>query len=141
MQKIKFKKLHKDAVAPTRATDGSAGFDLTAVSVVFNGEHLVYEVDTGIAVEIPKGYVGLVVPRSSIYETGFLLCNSCGIIDSDYRGAISFKFYTTGWRRSQYYIGDRIGQLVVVPCLLEMEEADSLPDTERGAGGYGSTGQ
>lgn len=88
--KIKFKKLNSNAVIPKRGTTGAAGFDLTAVSMYVKENTLKY--DTGIAVEIPPGYVGLVFPRSSVCKTGLSLANSVGVIDSDYRGSISLCF-------------------------------------------------
>lgn len=141
--KIRFKKLCPEAVAPKQGTPGSAGFDLTATSRQFNEECYVWEYGTGIAVEIPKGYVGLVFPRSSVYLTGLLLSNSVGVIDSDYRGEIRTKFYPHSWEKDEpYRIGDRICQLVIVPIPeVEYIEADKLSVTERGAGGYGSTGK
>ena len=142
--KIKFCKLYDHATLPTRATDGSAGFDLTAMEApIYDARYGVYSYDTGIAVEIPKGYVGLLVPRSSVYKIGLSLCNSCGIIDSDYRGPISFKFYQIIGEDEDYLPkkGDRMGQLVVVPCLTEAEEVSELSETVRGHGGFGSTGK
>lgn len=138
--KIKFKKLNPNAVIPSRKTTGAAGFDLTAVSIEKNETMLKY--DTGIAVEIPPGYVGLVFPRSSVCKTGLFLANSVGVIDSDYRGSISFVFYKPAVCIVPYLPGDRIGQLVIVPIPeVEFVEVDDLSETERGAGGYGSTGK
>lgn len=141
---IKFEKLTPEAVAPKQGTPGSAGFDLTAISMRFEDRYHVWEYGTGIAVEIPKGYVGLVFPRSSVYKTGQLLSNSVGVIDSDYRGDIRVKFYSQKRKGGQlpYRIGDRICQLVIVPIPeVDYIEAPDLSETERGAGGYGSTGK
>lgn len=138
---IKFKKLRQEAVIPKRSTEGSAGYDLTAVHVESEKERLTCY--TGLAVEIPEGYVGLIFPRSSIHKTGLALANSVGVIDSDYRGEISFVFYKE-WPsfQNQYSNGDRVGQLMVLPIPdLEFVEADSLSETKRGTGGYGSTGK
>lgn len=138
--KIKFKKLNPNAVMPRRGTSGAAGFDLTAVSLEVTETTLKY--DTGIAVEIPPGYVGLVFPRSSVCKTGLSLANSVGVIDSDYRGSISFVFYKPMQCIVPYLPGDRIGQLVIVPIpAVEFVEVDELSETERGSGGYGSTGK
>ena len=142
---IRFKKLHPAAVMPIRATDGAAGFDLTAVSVKYGDNGKVFY-DTGIAVEIPAGYVGLVFQRSSVYKTGLMLCNAVGVIDSDYRGSISFVYRNllgVGGRDCAHYgIGDRIGQIVFMPVpAVELVESDELSETARGAGGYGSTGK
>ena len=138
--KIKFKKLNPNAVIPKRGTIGAAGFDLTAVSMEVSATMIKY--DTGIAVEIPPGYVGLVFPRSSVCKTGLSLANSVGVIDSDYRGSISLVFYKGAELIEAYSYGDRIGQLVIVPIPeVEFVEAEELSETERGAGGYGSTGK
>lgn len=133
--KIKFKKLHECAVAPKQSYPGDAGFDLTAISAEMspNGQAKYH---TGIAVEIPDGYVGLVFPRSSIYKTETMLTNSVGVIDSGYRGEICAIF--TG---ANYRIGDRIGQLVIMPIpKIEFEEAEELSPSTRGGGGFGSSG-
>jgi len=99
------------------------------------------EYGTGIAVEIPPGHVGLIFPRSSIFHTGLILTNSVGVIDSGYRGEIKAVFKAPG-HYDIYRIGERIGQLVIVPIPdVEYEEADELSETERGTGGYGSTGR
>ena len=138
---IRFKKLCPEAVTPKAATAGSAGFDLVATRRRWNRELEIWEYGTGIAVEIPPGYVGLVFPRSSIYKTGALLSNSVGVIDSDYRGEIGAKFWPMKFRE-KYEIGDRIAQLVIVPIpRVEWVESEELTATERGAGGYGSTGR
>ena len=137
---IKFKKLNKDAVMPKRGTVGSAGFDLTATSKQrIDLYHTKF--GTGIAVEIPKGYVGLVFPRSSCYKQGMLLSNCVGVIDSDYRGEISAVFLGTDAEYC-YNVGDRICQLVIMPFPeVEYVEVDELSETARGTGGYGSTGK
>ena len=138
--KIKFKKLNPNAVIPKQGTAGAAGFDLTAVWLEATETTLKY--DTGIAVEIPPGYVGFVFPRSSVCKTGLSLANSVGVIDSDYRGSISFVFYKPMQCIVPYLPGDRIGQLVIVPIPeVEYVEVEELSETERGAGGYGSTGK
>ena len=140
---VKFKKLHPDAVTPTRATDGSAGWDLTMCDYTPCGEASAYH--TGIAVEIPKGYLGLLCARSSCVKYNHILANCVGIIDSDYRGELILKFYILRNGRTEaicYKKGDRIGQLVIVPCpAVELIEVDELSQTERGTGGFGSTGK
>lgn len=101
---------------------------------------------TGISVEIPKGYVGLLFPRSSVSAKPLSLANSVGVLDQDYRGEIIFKFRFTGnsniqWEKNAYKVGERIGQLLVLPSpQVELEEVDELEETKRGKGGYGSTG-
>ena len=81
--KVKIKRLHEDAVIPKYAKPGDAGMDITAISFKRDKDILSY--NTGIAIEIPNGYVGLIYPRSSVYKTGLRLCNSVGVIDSGYR--------------------------------------------------------
>lgn len=138
--KIKFKKLNPNAVIPKQGTAGAAGFDLTAVSI--EKYETTLKCDTGIAVEIPPGYVGLVFPRSSVCKTGLSLANSVGVIDSDFRGSISLVFYIPAMCIVPYWPGDRIGQLVIVPIpAVEFVESEELSETERGSGGYGSTGR
>ena len=136
--KIKMKKLHPDAVIPRYAKAGDAGLDLTAVEIVADGSLLTYK--TGLAVEIPNGYVGLLFPRSSVYKTGQTLTNCVGIIDSGYRGEIMMKFSFSP-QGLEYEVGDRIGQLLIMPYpKVEFVEVDELSETSRGSGGYGSTG-
>ena len=138
---VRVKKLHKDAVIPSYAKDGDAGLDLTAVS------HRVDSYDndvfgTGLAIEIPKGYVGLLFPRSSNSKTNLRLTNSVGVIDSGYRGEIMMKYREEGGMNKDYEIGDRIGQLIILPYpRITFVEADELSDSERGNGGYGSSGR
>jgi len=138
--KVKIKKLHPDAVIPKYAKDGDAGVDLTAVDVKPDRYgNLTYH--TGLAVEIPRWHVGLLFPRSSVYKTGMTLTNCVGVIDSGYRGEIMMKF-SLGGPRTEYKIGDRVGQLIIMPYpKVEFEEVDELTPTERGDGGYGSTGR
>ena len=104
------------------------------------------EYHTGIAVEIPDGYVGLLFPRSSVSKTDLVLANCVGVVDSGYRGEIRFRYkfarkeYFANVRRFQE--GERVGQLVIMPYpSIELEQVDNLSDTERGDGGYGSTGK
>ena len=141
--KIRFKKLSTNAVIPTRAHESDAGFDLTATYCTSDLDGcVVYR--TGIAVEIPKGYVGLIFPRSSIANRNLILTNSVGVIDSGYRGEILAKFRYVNddfINIPPYKVGDRIGQLVIMPIPeIEFEEVDELSDSDRGTGGYGSTG-
>lgn len=144
---VKIKKMHKDAVIPKYMKSGDAGMDLTAVTKEFEindaGQKLqVY--DTGIAVEIPVGYVGLVFPRSSISKTGLIMTNHVGVIDSGFRGSIKQKFRIDGrpTKKSTYNIGDRVAQLIIVPYpSINFIESEELSSTERGSGGFGSSGK
>lgn len=141
--KVKIKKLHEKAVIPKYAKDGDAGLDLTAVWHVnhpnysYNGFDL-DEYGTGLAVEIPQGYVGLLFPRSSLSKKEQILANHVGVIDSGYRGEIVMKFRSVDYKR--YDKGDRIGQLIIMPYpQVEFEEVEELSETDRGSGGFGST--
>lgn len=139
--KVKVKKLDPQAVMPKRGTAGSAGWDLTALTVNEDAAGLpVVHYGTGLAFEIPEGYAGFIFPRSSCYKYGMDLTNCVGVIDSDYRGevkAVFMDYYGEG-----YKAGDRIGQIIIMPVPeVEFEEAESLSETARGRGGYGSTGR
>lgn len=135
---IKIRKLHKEAVIPTKAHATDAGCDLYATSCHYDNGLIIY--GTGIAVEIPEGYVGLVFPRSSIANTHLTLSNSVGVIDSGYRGEVMAKFRKGGSRG--YNVGERIAQLIILPYPeVVFEEAEELSDSDRGTGGYGSSGK
>tara|TARA_Y100000593_G_C4306252_1_gene335940 strand:+ start:2365 stop:2775 length:411 start_codon:yes stop_codon:yes gene_type:complete len=134
--KVKIKKLHKDAEIPNYSKPGDAGMDLTAISVREEVGHITYY--TGLAMEIPVGYVGLLFPRSSVYKTGQTLANSVGVIDSGYRGEIMLKF-KNGF--GSYNVGDRVGQIIILPYPeIQFEEVETLSLTDRSKGGFGSTG-
>jgi dUTP pyrophosphatase len=139
---VKIKKLHADAVIPKYAKSGDAGLDLTAISRSRDGQVVTY--GTGLAVEIPEGYVGLIFPRSSIFKTTMSLSNSVGVIDSGYRGEVMLKFVDrceSVIGRETYKVGDRVGQLLIIPYpSIELVEVEELSSSERGAGGYGSSG-
>ena len=146
--KVRIKKTHPDAKIPTYAKPGDAGLDLTAVSKTYNTEHGFYEYDTGLAFEIPEGYVGLLFPRSSVSKKDLSLANSIGVLDSSFRGTVTFRFkrtkevHTAYDNHKGYDAGDRIGQIVIIPHpKIDFEEIDELSDSERGDGGYGSTGE
>lgn len=139
MNVLKFKKLVENAKVPNKATSGSNGFDLTATSKEWHDEFQAYVYGTGIAVEIPKGYVGLLFPRSSVRKYALAMANCVGIIDSDYRGEIMATFRPTNpYQGKVYNVGDKYCQLVVVPSPeFEIKEVDELSDTERGTKGHG----
>lgn len=137
---VKFKRLYSDSVIPTYAKDGDAGLDLTAHRLVDCVIGIPYmEYGTGIAVEIPRGYVGLVFPRSSISNLeDFYLKNSVGVIDSGYRGEIMMRFCKS---HEFYEAGEKIGQLIIIPYpTITLEEVDELSNSERGDKGFGSSG-
>lgn len=149
--KVKIKKLHPNAVLPTYSTNGSAGMDLTAVSKEYD-EYGNVHYGFGLAFEIPEGYVGLIFPRSSCAKTDLSLSNAVGCVDSDYRGEVTAKFKPTlkyntfhegeiPIKEHKYEVGDRVAQMIIMPYpKIEWEEVDELSETERGTGGYGSTG-
>lgn len=139
--KVRIKKLNSTVVIPTYAKDGDAGLDLVASKIISNTTFDV-TYGTDLAMEIPKGFVGLVFPRSSIRKYDLTLSNSVGVIDSGYRGEIQATFKkTNGLDSLSYNVGDRIAQIMIIPHPpIEFEEANELSDTERGEGGFGSTG-
>jgi dUTP pyrophosphatase len=138
--KVKIKKLHKDAVISSYAKKGDAGLDLTAVSESWNDDNSMVTYGTGLAIEIPEGYMGLLFPRSSVSKTTLSLSNSVGLLDSGYRGEVMFK-YRYPEEGLVYDIGDRVGQIVILPYpSIEFEEVEELTVTERGEGGFGSSG-
>jgi len=140
--KIKVKKINENAVIPKYSKPGDAGLDLTAVSIVSNTTFQVIY-DTGLAIEIPEEHVGLIFPRSSICNYELDLSNSVGVVDSGYRGTIRFVFNkTNGLDSLKYKVGDRIGQLLILPYPeIELVEVNELNDSERGHKGFGSTGK
>ena len=156
--KVRYKKLVPEVKAPFRKYDDDAGYDLYAVSKTETEKYIEY--GTGIAIEIPAFYVGLIFPRSSVTEKDLILKNCVGIIDSQYRGEIRCRFARIPstefkdllmcktyieivWNKeNQYEIGERIVQLIIIPIpLVELVVSDELSETERGAGSYGHTGK
>lgn len=145
---IKFKKLHPDAKIPSYSKVGDAGMDLTAISKDWTKSIGGYysEYDTGVAVEIPQGYVGLIFPRSSQSNVNLLLSNHVGVIDSGFRGSIKLRFKQVidgmgSIDLKHYEVGDRVGQLIILPYpQIEPIEVDELSETTRGTGAFGSTG-
>ena len=136
---IKVKKLMADAILPTRATEGSAGYDLYSVDDILIVPGMSEVIPTGIAMEIPRGYVGLLSHRSSM---AFKLDSiaSLGYLDSDYRGEIKVKIFNLGSEGVRIAKGDRFAQVALVPCLQEDTVEGELSVTTRGAGGFGSSG-
>lgn len=140
--KVGIKKLHPDAVIPKYAKTGDAGLDLTAVEII-NSDGFQVTYKTGLAFEIPLGFVGLLFPRSSVRNYQLDLSNAVGVIDSGYRGEIQFTFNKlAGIPSKKYEVGDRIGQLIIMPYPeIELVELDTLSSSERGEGGFGSSGK
>lgn len=140
--KVRIKKLIDSAVLPSKAYADDAGFDLVAISVEEDRKRNIVSYGTGLAFEIPKGHVGLIFPRSSVYKHQISLSNCVGVIDSGYRGEVLLKFRIEQPHISRYTIGDRIGQMIIMPYPeVEFEEAQELSETDRGTGGYGSSGK
>jgi len=147
--KVKIKKLVKHAVMPSYAREGDVGMDLTAISKT-KDEYGNQVYGTGLAFEVPEGYFMMLVPRSSNAKKNLMLTNHCGLVDSSFRGEVLFKYAFVDSHEKEtsiqkgvnsYEIGDRIGQLVILPYPhIEFEEVKELSETERGNGGYGSTG-
>lgn len=140
---VKIKKLNPAAVIPTYAKPGDACMDLTAVSLHYdNIKGFVY--GTGLAMEIPEGYEAVIRPRSSICKTDAHLTNSPGTVDSGYRGEVMcvFKNNNPDNHIAPYKVGERIAQIKIQEVIpIEFVEVDELSETERGDGGYGSTGK
>lgn len=141
---VKIKKLDERAVVPTRGSEFSAGSDLYAVSdsdtVIDSGETVL--IHTGLAVEIPEGYAGLIYARSGLAtKRGLAPANKVGVIDADYRGELMVALHNHSNTQQTVAPGERVAQLVIAPFLkADFELTDELSDTQRGAGGFGSTG-
>lgn len=143
--KIKIKKLHENVIIPKYAKPGDAGMDLTCVGLEITKNYISYK--TGLAFEIPEGYVGLLFPRSSNCNKDLILTNSVGVLDSGYRGEVEFRYKyaenypTENTKKNIYNVGDKVGQLIILPYpQIEFEEVNELIETERGDKGFGSTG-
>jgi dUTP pyrophosphatase len=142
--KLPIAKLNDEAVLPTRAHEGDAGLDLYASEAAHIGPGERWSVGTGVAVEIPVGHAGLVLPRSGLAKKhGIALVNSPGLIDSGYRGEIRVLLLNTDPAETfRVEPGDRIAQLVIAPiALAEPVEVKALADSARGDGGFGSSGR
>jgi dUTP pyrophosphatase len=140
---MKFTRLTTTAITPSRGTESSAGLDLYADADVLVTSGASVMLGTGIAIEIPMDHVGLVFVRSSVGRSGVALANGLGVIDSDYRGEIKLCLIYNAGNGGQYIRkGQAVAQLVVMPYLhTELVEVDALSTTDRGAGGFGSTGK
>lgn len=136
------KLLNEYAQLPTRGSKDAAGLDLYCPFHIKVPADSQKKIPLGIAVEIPKGHMGLLVPRSSMSKTPLRCANSVGIIDADYRGELSIAYENISCSDYTIFRGDRIAQLIIVPiAIVDVEEAQTLSETERGDGGYGSTGR
>lgn len=147
--KVKIKKLAEPAIIPQYAKIGDAGLDLTAISYLYDELTDCHIYGTGLAIEIPYGYVGLIFPRSSNRKTNAYMTNHVGVIDSGYRGEVMISFKNRDREPDvinelikPYELGDRVAQLIIIPYPnIELEEVSELSNSDRGIGGHGSTGK
>lgn len=147
MAMVQIKKLRADAFIPTRGSEFAAGYDLRACldgdeAVIIPPRHTVM-LHTGLSIALPEGTFGAVFARSGLAaKQGLRPANCVGVIDSDYRGECMVALYNDSGEERTVRHGDRVAQLILLPFLpMEFEETDTLPDTARGAGGFGSTGR
>ena len=141
---IKIKKLKDNAVVPTRGSKYAAGADLySAENDLYIEDRQTVMIGTGIAMEIPEGYVGLVYARSGLAcKEGLAPANKVGVIDSDYRGEIKVALYNQSGQKKLVKNGERIAQIVIAPFLApEFTEVSELDETDRGEGGFGASGK
>jgi len=139
---VNFTKLHPDAITPTYAKDGDAGLDLTITSVISNTLfQTIY--GTGLSFEVPRGYVGLVFPRSSVRKHKVMLANCVGVLDCGFRGEVELTFNKLeNPNLPEYEIGEKAAQLVIIPFpTIKLIEKKELSTTERNDGGHGHTGK
>lgn len=140
MLKVNFKKLNSNAAKPIKANKNDAGFDLTAISSEYDRSAKTLICRTGLAIQIPVGYVGKIYPRSSIYKRGLVLANSVGVIDAEFTGEIKAIFYSMVDKPNLYAPGDRIMQIIIEKLEdIEFEETHELEETGRRANGFGSS--
>ena len=141
MLKVKFKKLHEDVKLPVKGSSHAACFDVYAHRIISESNGNV-TVKLGFATEIPEGYKVIIVPRSNISKHHWVMSNSMGVIDADYRGEWMVVFGPTSLNFGfPYEIGDRVAQIYFDKIVdVEFEEVNTLSESDRGAGGFGSTG-
>lgn len=138
---LKYTLLNTNSKGPTKGSSGAACYDLYVSTAEAKGGGIT-EYGTGVSIEIPVGFVGLLFPRSSISGYGQSFCNSVGVIDSDYRGEVKVRTYRSSDVFEYYKAGERCAQLMLVPIVsVELKEFKQLSDTKRGTGGFGSSGK
>ncbi|WP_436659865.1 dUTP diphosphatase [Acinetobacter sp. P1(2025)] len=152
---IKIKRLNDNAIIPKYAHESDAGLDVTATSKSYDDAGNI-SYGTGLALSIPAGYAAFLMPRSSISKKNLALANSIGLIDSGYRGEVFFKFKPVAsispknegdaveyiYNENEYEVGERIGQILILPIpKINFVEVDDLDSSDRGEGGFGSTGK
>lgn len=140
---LKIVRMTEAAVLPKYAHDTDAGLDLTATSREYDHNTDCYIFGTGLKMEIPEGYVGLLFPRSSVYKTHMDMTNCVGVIDAGYRGEVKVIFRPTMNEPAKHYkVGERVAQLIVMPYpKVKCKEVFELSESDRGEGGHGSTGK
>ena len=140
---MRIKALHKNFLMPTKGTDGAGAFDIYMPEAGDSSDHLYGFTGLGFSAEVPKGHVALILPRSSAgAKYGVELNNTCGVIDSDYRGEWKAVIRTKNSELFQWDQGDRVLQFMIVPVAdVTPELVDELDVTERGSGGFGSSGK
>lgn len=141
--KVKFIKLDNNAIIPQVSLKGDVGLDLTVASIEDRNEFIEYKF--GLAMEIPEGHFAILCPRSSITKMNLMQKNGIGIIDSGYRGELVLRCkkvkFEDGTQEKFYNVGERAAQLIILPYpSIEVEEVFELEESERGTGGFGSTG-
>lgn len=145
MEKLNIKKLNEKAIIPTYGTEYSAGADLYACidEVVTINPNETKLIKTGLAMEIPVGYAGFIYARSGLAsKKGLAPANKVGVVDADYRGEVMVALHNHSTEKKEVEPNERIAQLVIAPFLkVEFNEVEELEDTERGTGGFGSTGR
>ena len=139
---LKIRKIHENAFIPTRGSRDAAGYDLYSSQTANISSGCTFKINTGIALQIPEGYVGLIFARSGLAtKKGIRPANCVGVIDSDYRGEIIVALHNDSGDSVIIQKGDRIAQLVIVPYISpDLIQCNELDDTDRGSGGFGSTG-
>ncbi|MDO4378516.1 MAG: dUTP diphosphatase [Erysipelotrichia bacterium] len=140
---VKVKKLNKEAIIPFRGSKYAAGYDLYSCDELNIASKQTVAVSTGIAIEIPQGYFGAVFARSGLAsKEGLRPANCVGVIDCDYRGELKVMLHNDSAEERQIFKGERIAQLVILPYFdIEFMESEQLDSTERGEGGFGSSGK
>lgn len=140
---MEIKKMTDTAIVPTRGSKKAAGYDLYADCCVQISPGETRKIGTGIAVVIPDGYAGMIFARSGIaVKQGLRPANCVGVVDADYRGEVIVALHNDSSEPRNITRGDRIAQMVVMPFFAEdLIVVDSLSETERGSGGFGSTGK
>ena len=142
---MKIKKLNENAIIPTRGSERAAGYDLYACTdgCVEIPPHCTVKIGTGLAMAVPEGYAGFIFARSGLAtKRGLRPSNCVGLVDEDYIGEWVVALHNDTNEYQEIYNGDRIAQMVIMPIMnVDFDIVDNLDETERGTGGFGSTGK